>query len=1075
MGRDARQLLQVTALVLRCAGAATATPAPEQDARLGEAQVAQREAAKLEEAGRYREAIPKAERALALREAVLGKGHLAVAESLHLLATLDHLQGRYGSAEPLFRRALAIREVALGVNHPDVATSLYGLAALYCDMALYDRAEPLFQRALTIREATLGKHHPDYATSLGSLADQYADQGLLSQAEALHRQALAIREATLGKGHPDVARSLRSLADVSWGQGKLELAEQLSQQALTILEAALGENHPEVAKPVGELVELYTFQGLYDRAERLGQRLMSIREATLGKDHPDFAGALNDVAMISYFQGRYDRAEPLLHQALSIVEAALGPHHPMFALCLNNLANIYREQGLYGRAEPLYLRALAIREETLDKRAPAISQGLYNLASIYREQGRYDLAEPLLERALAIQESSVALSHLSDLYLAQGRYDRAESTLSRLIGIQETVFGKNHPWVARSRNTLALVYLHQGKYDRAGPLFEEALAVRETILGGGSPEVAQSLNGLGQLRLRQRRLSDAVTCFSRALAISEGRLRREALDFSGPRLTSFLQFLDGDAQRLYSLARAHPDDANVRRLALTSALLLKGRSVEEAGETSRTILRSLGPQDRDAFERLRGLRTRLAKLSLSGPGNLPPAEYAQQLKSLEDEGDALEAALAVRSAPLRALSELPSAADVQDRVAAALPPDGVLVELIAYRDAAESDLRAQPRYLAMALFPDGRTGAVDLGPAGAIDAAVSRLREALGSQEAAFRGAAQKLHQLAFRPLLPILRKTRKVFLALDGQLSLVPFAALHDGRRFLVDTFDFTYLNGGRELLPRPGEKAPTAAPSVVVFADPDYGKSSPPERASSPVAERSYSVERFLAENRAGLSAQRWTALPGTRQEAETIHALLPRAQLFLGAEASKERLLHLSAPGILHIATHGFFLEDATAPPGARGLAAVGSSLSRSPDPLLRSGLAMAGPPSDPGNSLVTALELAGLDLWGTRLVVLSACDTGRGDVKVGQGVFGLRRALWIAGAEAMVVSLWKVDDETTRAMMGEYYRNLQAGQGRAGALKQAMLSVRARYPHPHFWAPFIALGRDTPLPGLARPGG
>jgi CHAT domain-containing protein len=261
------------------------------------------------------------------------------------------------------------------------------------------------------------------------------------------------------------------------------------------------------------------------------------------------------------------------------------------------------------------------------------------------------------------------------------------------------------------------------------------------------------------------------------------------------------------------------------------------------------------------------------------------------------------------------------------------------------------------------------------------------------------------------------------------------------------------------------------------VVLADPDYEASSLDGGAMLGAAERSYSLERFFAEERAGLSGRRWAPLAGTRQEAEAIQRLLPQAQLLLGADASKERLLRLPTPGILHIATHGFFLEDATAAAGDRGLAVVGpvgESAQRMKDPLLRSGLVLSGATAsgDPGNSLVTAMELAGLDLWGTQLVVLSACDTGRGELKHGQGVYGLRRALVVAGAETLVVSLWKVNDETTRALMEGYYRNLLAGQGRAEALKGAMLSLRARYPHPHFWAPFIAIGRDTPLRRLEK---
>jgi CHAT domain-containing protein len=634
---------------------------------------------------------------------------------------------------------------------------------------------------------------------------------------------------------------------------------------------------------------------------------------------------------------------------------------------------------------------------------------------------------------------------------------------------------------------LAGLYYEQGQYGRAKPLYDRALAIREAALGNAHPRVADALNGLALLHIGQQRLAEAVPLLMRAFTISEGRLRLEALDFSESRLMSFLQFLSRDEQRIYSLARTHPDNADVRRLALVSALLFKGRSVEETADTSRTILRNLGPQDRDAFERLRGLRTQLARLSLDGPGKLAPAEYQQRLKRFADEGDVLEADLARRSAPLRALTTLPSADDILQRVAAALPRDSALVEMVAYTDSPpvpkpgtpESKLPTQPRYLALALFPDGHTSAVDLGPADAMDKAASQLRNAIATRDAGFQAAAQKLHRLAFKPLLPLLGNTRKVFLAPDGQLSLVPFAALHDGRSFLADTFDFTYLTSGRDILPPPGD-IPTST-SAVILADPDYG-ASPLAQASA--ADRSYSLERFYSEDRDGFAQPSWVSLPGSRQEAEAIQRLLPQAQLFLGASASKERLLNLATPGILHIATHGFFLADAATPPGARNLGASelqeGNAVARLPDPLLRSGLVLAGAtsaasgsstPSRLGDSLVTALELAGLNLWGTELVVLSACDTGRGDVKVGQGVYGLRRALVVAGAQTLVVSLWKVDDETTRTMMESYYRNLLAGQGRSAALREAMLSLRAQHPHPHFWAPFIALGRDSPLHGFA----
>jgi CHAT domain-containing protein len=521
--------------------------------------------------------------------------------------------------------------------------------------------------------------------------------------------------------------------------------------------------------------------------------------------------------------------------------------------------------------------------------------------------------------------------------------------------------------------------------------------------------------------------------------------------------------------------------------------------VEEMADISRTVYQSLGAQDRDTFERLRGLRTQFAQRSLQGPGSLPRTAYHQRLEELSQQGSVLEADLAKRSAPLRALAAPPSPAEIVDRVATTLPKGGALVEFITYADRPlvikpgepESQRSSQLRYLALVLFPDATIRFRDLGPAEPIDFAASRLRDALANRDAAFQASAQELYQLAFKPLLPLLGNTRRLFLSPDGQLTLVPFGALHDGQQFLVDTFDFTYLPSGKNLLPRPEETAPPG--SVVILADPDF--SAPlqvPRHAKEDapaLAVRSMPGERFFSMLTADLKQRAWTPapLPGTRQEAEAIQRLLPQAQLFLGSEATKERLLELPTPGILHLATHGFFLEDAPQPTASRGIGHFGElgedTLATSPpDPLLRSGLAFAGasapapsgssptPPSS-GSALATALELAGLNLWGTQLVVLSACDTGRGDVKLGQGVYGLRRAFLVAGAETIVMSLWKVNDETTRALMETYYHHLLAGQGRATALREAMRELRRTQPHPHYWAPFIAMGRDTPLRLLA----
>jgi CHAT domain-containing protein/tetratricopeptide (TPR) repeat protein len=872
-----------------------------------------------------------------------------------------------------------------------------------------------------------------------------------------------------------------------------------------ILEAALDKNPPpNVADLLLALAGLYMHQGLFARAEPFYERALAVREATVGKNHLLVTDTLCRFAANYTLQGLYGRAEPYLERALAIREAALGKSHPLVADPVVGLGNLYKAQGLYARAEPYLERALTIRKAAFGENHRSVADALGSLGILYMAQGLYARAEPYLERALAISEEASGksspfiakpLNKLAKLYMAQGSYARAEPLLQRALALQEAAFGKNDPDVAGPLHDLADLYSAQGLYGRARPLYERALAIQGAAYGKSNPRSAETLNHLALAHLAQHHLAEALPLLTRAFALSEQRLRQESLGFSEGRLARFLQFLRADEERLYALLRAHPDNANVRRLALSAALLLKGRSVEESSDISRTVYRSLSAQDGDTFERLRGLRTQLAELSLQGPGSLLPDAYQRRLEELAEQGTALEADLARRSAPLRTLAALPAPAEIVDRVAAALPRDAALVELITYVDrplvpgpgTPEAQRQGQLRYLALVLLPDATIRFRDLGPAGPIDSAASRLRDALANRDAGFQASAQALYQLAFQPLLPLLGATHRLFLSPDGQLSLVPFAALHDGQRFLVDAFDFIYLPSGKNLLPRPQERAPPG--SVVVLADPDFSaplQASASSRAEALArAERSPAVERFFSMPRAELAQRAWAPapLPGTRQEAEAIQRLLPQAQLFLGSEATKERLLHLPPPGILHLATHGFFLEDAPLLPASRALGKIGvlgenAQAPSPPDPLLRSGLVLAGAssPAPSGSSpaqpsgeraWVTALELAGLDLWGTQLVVLSACDTGRGDVKLGQGVYGLRRAFLVAGAETVVMSLWKVNDDTTRQLMEAYYRHLLAGQGRATALREAMSELRRTHPHPHYWAPFIVMGRETPL--------
>jgi CHAT domain-containing protein len=249
-----------------------------------------------------------------------------------------------------------------------------------------------------------------------------------------------------------------------------------------------------------------------------------------------------------------------------------------------------------------------------------------------------------------------------------------------------------------------------------------------------------------------------------------------------------------------------------------------------------------------------------------------------------------------------------------------------------------------------------------------------------------------------------------------------------------------FTYLTSGRDLLR--GATRGTPKGGAIVFADPDFDGT----KAPAPSGRRSRAMQ--------GLT---WTRLPGTRQEADALAKSLASPTVYRDKQATETALKAVRSPPILHLATHGFFLADTDA---------------TVENPLLRSGLVFAGAnalASGTDDGVVTALEASTLDLRGTRLVVMSACETGVGKIVNGDGVYGLRRALVIAGAESLVMSLWQVDDTATRDLMAGYYKKLKAGGGRSSALRDVQRELRARpeYGHPYYWASFVAAGDSGPL--------
>ncbi|HEY6402969.1 MAG TPA: tetratricopeptide repeat protein, partial [Blastocatellia bacterium] len=830
----------------------------------------------------------------------------------------------------------------------------------------YDEALRLAARALEIRERLLGAEHPDVAAALYSLGYFYTDKGEYDKVEPLYQRALAIYEKAPDKDPLNTANILNDLGALYYYQGKYGEAERLYKRSLDILEKAFGKGLPSAAEIFNNLAALHVAQGKYVEAEPLHQRALEIREKTLGKDHPSTAQSLNNLASVYDYQGKYEEAEPLYKRALDIRERTLGKDHPTTSVTLNNLASLYSSQGKYEQAEPLYRRSLDIREKALGKDHPSTATGLSNLAFIYGLKGKYEEAEPLYKRVLDIRERAlgkdhpdtcVSLSNLGKLYFAQRKYGEAEHLYKRALDISERALGKDHPFTAIVLKYLAILYT--AKFD----------------------------------------LVQAVRFQSMANTANERNVVYNLATGSERDKLAYLKTLPEQTDQTISLhIHSTPNDPAARKLAATMILQRKGRALDATSQDLNALRRRFNAEDQALLDRLTETRSQIARLALRGPQNLSLEQHQARIKELENQAQKDEADISRRSKEFFAQS-LPVTLEAAQ---AAIPDDSALIEFTAYRPFnANDETYGQPRYVAYVLRHGGAIEFTELGDVKTIDEAIASLRNALRDPRSVnVSRLARVVYEKVFQPIRPLLGGKSRLLISPDGSLNLIPFEALVDERgRYAVERYSISYLTSGRDLLRLQVNRESKEGPLVV--AAPDFGRRSDSEGEVNAGSDIS-AINEFY-----------FPPLPAAEREGEALRVLLPGATLLTKGQATKAALSQVHGPKLLHVATHGFFLEDQDftltgdgsyqpfSDNPERALVQLEQRGILVESPLLRSGLVLAGANEhkEDDNGILTALEVTGLNLWGTKLVTLSACDTGLGEVKNGDGVHGLRRALML----------------------------------------------------------------------------
>lgn len=1005
----------------------------------------------------------------------------AQAEMLKLLEEANRLEneGQVDAALPLVENALALSEKSLGAEDFSTAMVLTNLARLLEKKNEFERAIPHYERSLRILEKTKGTEDSSVVLPLSSLASLYAKKGDDQRAETAYLRTLAIEEKTLGTEHAKISLTLNALSLLYSKRGDFRRAEPLLVRALAIREKASGPEDILVAVMLNNLATLYDAQADYARAEPLYLRSLAIYEKNAGVEL-QITRTLNNLAALYRSKGDYAQAETLAQRALSLGEKALGPEHTDVATSLNNLGQLNFIKGDLERAAQFFRRALAIYEKAFGPEHREVASALNNLAIYHQERKEFAAAEKLLQRTLAIYEKmqgaehlevATALDNLAVLYHEMGDGVRAETFVKRALQIRERQLGANHPSVAMALNNLAAIMEAGGNYVDAEPLYRRALEIEEKALGANHPTVASFLTNLSTLLWSKGDTVQAVNSLTRVAEIREHHLDYILATGSQEQKRLYLSTLAGETDiNIWLHINSAPKEQQALQLAFNTILQRKGRALDAMSDQVASLRRRLNPEDRELLDQLSRARSALATLSLKGPDETTDtAQYRSEMSRLEAEVQRLEAAVSSRSAEFRVQSQPVTL----ERVQQAIPAGAALVEMVSYRP---FDSKAQPgkrfgspHYAAYVLLREGAARWVNLGEASPIDAEIAKLRAALrDSGNTKVRQAGRAVDERVMRPVRQLLGETRMVFLSPDSELNLIPFGALVDEQnRFLVESYSFTYLTSGRDLLRFQSPSHSRQAP--LVMADPLFGKAG--NRTPAPLAQTSKTgANRRSAE----LASVNFIALPGTAEEAQALGRILPNARVLTGARATETALKAVDGPSILHVATHGFFLDKPRQAQRVQRGNALGGNFNealsetlRGENPLLRSGLALAGANAGGGvddDGILTALEASALDLWGTKLVVLSACETGIGEARKGDGVYGLRRALVLAGAESQVMSLWQVSDDATRDLMTQFYKALQTGQGRSEALRQVQLKMLKdpELSHPYYWASFIPAG-------------
>lgn len=994
-------------------------------------------------------------------------------------------------AESQAQKNLEISKKKFSQNDQAYTNAILNLAKVSKSLGKYDLADQYYKQNLDIQRINIQNKPLEFAQAAHILASFYYERKQYPQAENLFKESLQIRKET--KSEKDYAQSLFSLATLYRAQGKYPLAEPLFAECLAIRKE-IGESTPSYATTLNGLGMLYQEMRQYEKAEKYYDQALNIRGIVLNpqQKHPDYVQTLSNLASLHQATGNFQKSEPLFKKCLQILESSKGKENALYTAILGNLGNLYVEMGLYEKAEQAFKQSILIEKEILGENHPDYAISLNNLADLLETQKKYAESEKYYWQSIDITKKvygeksinyALLINNLANLFLQTDKYLLADSLMRQTVSIKKELLGDQNANYATSLTGLARTQQVLGNLQEAETSYLEAIKIYKNTIGEQQPDYIRAVNNLAAIYNQQERYTEAEPLYLQAIQNKLQQILKVFPSLSEQEKARFWQSNHFYFENFYAFAvKRYETNPKIAGMMYDLQLSTKAMLLSASAKMKSQIMKSNDSQLIEMFKEWQTAREFLAKTYTMTPEELAEKNITG-IKELEESANNLEKELSEKSSIFANYTDekLPTWQDIQ----AKLKNDQMAIEMIRMRTYQDGN---DTLYVALTLNSTDQNPKMIILPK-------SNLLET--KHLAYYRNAAKNRktdkhsHSHFWKPIWDSVankNEIKKIYFSPDGSYNQLSMNTLFNPKtsEYLIDEVELHQLTNTRDLLSFEQNKEKHNF-TAVLFGRPQYNLEKPlPEIKTKNLPDSLTILKDSLAilpdsskisrEKNSNENAK-YADLLGTETEVDSIENILQRknwqVQKLMHADALEEQIKRLDNPRVLHIATHGFW---ATPSENRKkiNLAILDHSEKTTEiadNPMLRSGIVMAGAESlaknnsnfESENGILTAYEAMNLNLDNTDLVVLSACETGLGDIQNGEGVYGLQRALRVAGAKTLVMSLWTVSDAATQELMRNFYAIWAENNDARMAFKEAQKKLRQKYPQPYFWGAFIMIGQ------------